>query len=79
MGKHRDQGFHHNSQGSYGVFEYPIFNLGSRQQIGRYLIHFGWKPTEFTETGLPKIDEKVLEDVNIPEAVMIKEALKQTV
>ena len=75
MGKHKDQGFHHNSQGSYGVFEYPIFNLGSRQQIGRYLIHFGWKPTEFTETGLPKIDEKVLENVDIPEAVMIKEFL----
>jgi len=75
MVRHREQGFHYNSEGSYGVFEYPIFNLGSRQQIGRYLIHFGWTPTEFTETGLPKIDEKVLEGVDVPEAVMIKEFL----
>ena len=75
MGKHREQGFHYNSDKSYGVFEYPIFNLGSRQQIGRYLIHYGWTPKEFTETGIPKIDEKVLENVDIPEAVMIKEFL----
>ena len=75
MVRYREQGFHYNSEGSYGVFEYPIFNLGSRQQIGRYLIHFGWTPTEFTETGLPKIDEKVLEGVDVPEAVMIKEFL----
>tara|TARA_R110001599_G_scaffold120980_1_gene292194 strand:- start:12407 stop:14140 length:1734 start_codon:yes stop_codon:yes gene_type:complete len=75
MVRHREQGFHYDSEGSYGVFEYPIFNLGSRQQIGRYLIHFGWTPTEFTETGLPKIDEKVLEGVDVPEAVMIKEFL----
>jgi len=75
MVRHREQGFHYNLEGSYGVFEYPIFNLGSRQQIGRYLIHFGWTPNEFTETGLPKIDEKVLEGVDVPEAVMIKEFL----
>ena len=75
MVRHREQGFHYDSEGSYGVFEYPIFNLGSRQQIGRYLIHFGWTPAEFTETGLPKIDEKVLEGVDVPEAVMIKEFL----
>lgn len=75
MVRHREQGFHYDSESSYGVFEYPVFNLGSRQQIGRYLIHFGWTPTEYTETGLPKIDEKVLEGVDVPEAVMIKEFL----
>lgn len=76
MVRHREQGFHYSEEeGSYGVYEYPVFNLGSRQQIGRYLIHFGWSPKEFTETGLPKIDEKVLEGVDIPEAVMIKDFL----
>jgi DNA polymerase I-like protein with 3'-5' exonuclease and polymerase domains len=76
MTKHREQGFYYDkAEGSYGVYEYPIFNLGSRQQIGRYLMHYGWTPVEFTETGKPKVDEKVLEGVDIPEAVMIKDFL----
>jgi len=75
MAKHRDKGYHYDDSFSYGVFEYPIFNLGSRQQIGRYLIHYGWTPKEFTETGKPKVDEKVLEGVDIPEAVLIKDFL----
>ena len=53
-----------------------VFNLGSRQQIGEWLIDFGWKPTEFTETGLPKVSEAVLETItNIPEADLINEYL----
>jgi len=75
MVKHREKGYHYDDDFSYGVFEHPIFNLGSRQQIGRYLIHYGWTPLEFTETGKPKIDEQVLEGVDIPEAVMIKDYL----
>lgn len=51
------------------------FNLGSRQQIGRYLQWFGWKPEKFTETGQPQVDESVLEDVKIPEAQLIQEYL----
>lgn len=61
-----------------GVFtrvDWPEFNLGSRQQIGRYLQHFGWEPKEFTETGQAKVDETVLEGVKIPEAQMIAEYL----
>lgn len=34
-----------------------IFNPGSRQQVGKRLVALGWEPPEFTETGLPKIDE----------------------
>ena len=61
-----------------GVFtriEYPEFNLGSRQQIGRYLKRFGWEPKTFTETGQAIVDEKVLEGVSVPEAQLIAEYL----
>lgn len=52
------------------------FNLGSRKQIGEYLIEFGWKPTNFTATGQPIVDEKTLSKIdNIPEAKTIAEYL----
>lgn len=51
------------------------FNPGSRQQIGERLKELGWKPKEFTETGIPKIDETVLANVKIPEAQIIAEYL----
>jgi len=68
------------------VLEFPLknlirrdsipFNLGSRKQIGEYLISFGWKPLEFTPTGQPIVNEKVLEGVkNIKEAQIISEYL----
>ena len=48
------------------------FNLGSRKQIGEYLIDFGWKPERFTPTGQPIVDEKTLEQVtHIHEASLI--------
>jgi DNA polymerase I-like protein with 3'-5' exonuclease and polymerase domains len=56
--------------------DYPEFNLGSRQQIGRYLQYFGWKPEKFTEKGQAIVDEAILSKVtNIPEANMIAEYL----
>ena len=52
------------------------FNLGSRKQIGEYLIEFGWKPTRFTPTGQPIVDEATLVQVtHIPEAKLIAEFL----
>ena len=51
---------HTNDDDDYGYWHYPEFNLGSRQQVGRYLMHYGWKPKEFTNTGLPKVDEGTL-------------------
>ena len=52
------------------------FKLGSRQQIGEYLQQFGWKPKEFTPTGQPKVDEKILNKVKgIPEATLIAKYL----
>lgn len=58
--------------GPFSRIDWPVFNLGSRQQIGRYLKHFGWKPTVFTETGHPIVSEDVLKNVvGIPEAALI--------
>jgi len=52
------------------------FNVGSRKQIGEYLIEFGWKPNRFTPTGQPIVDEVTLEKVkHIPEAKLIAEFL----
>ncbi len=52
------------------------FNLGSRKQIGEYLIEFGWKPKVFTPTGQPQVDEKILSKVDsIPEAKLIADYL----
>ena len=61
---------------TFSRIDYPEFNLGSRQQIGRYLQYFGWKPTKFTEKGQAIVDESVLSAVtDIPEASMIAEYL----
>jgi len=52
------------------------FNLGSRKQIGEYLIDFGWKPDRFTPTGQPIVDEKTLSEVtHIHEAKLIADFL----
>jgi DNA polymerase-1 len=58
-----------NVAGPFSRIDFPVFNLGSRQQIGKHLQYFGWKPQQFTETGQPMVDEKILEGVEgIPEA-----------
>jgi len=52
------------------------FNLGSRKQIGEYLIDFGWNPQRFTPTGQPIVDESTLSKIkDIPEAALIAEYL----
>lgn len=62
--------------GRFSRVDFPEFNLGSRQQIGRYLQFFGWKPKDFTEKGHAIVDESVLKNVtHIPEAQMIAEYL----
>ena len=58
--------------GPFSRIDWPIFNLGSRQQIGRYLKHFGWRPKTFTETGHAIVSEEILNAVTgIPEASLI--------
>ena len=65
--------------GPFNHVEFPEFNLGSRQQIGKYLKFFGWRPTEFTETGHAIVGEDILNKVTgIPEASLIAEYLMVT-
>ena len=52
-----------------------VFNPGSRKQIGERLIEKGWKPSRYTETGQPIVDEGTLDGVDIPEAKAINEFL----
>ena len=52
-----------------------VFNPGSRKQIGERLQEKGWKPSRYTETGQPIVDEGTLDGVDIPEAKAINEFL----
>jgi len=62
--------------GTFSRIEFNEFNLGSRQQIAKYLQSFGWKPVDFTDKGHPIVDEKILLKVkHIPEAQLIAEYL----
>ena len=68
------RGAHFNDKREWGCIEHPEFNLASRPQIVRYLQHFGWTPTEFTDKGNAIVDESVLKGIDdIPECVMIAE------
>lgn len=49
-----------------------VFNPGSRAHIGNRLMEVrGWKPTEFTANGQPKIDDEILGALPYPEAQKI--------
>lgn len=51
------------------------FNPASRMQIADRLMKRGWEPTETTPSGEPKVDEKVLESIDLPEARLLSEYL----
>jgi len=51
------------------------FNPASRQQIADRLMKKGWKPTAFTNTGEPKVDETTLAGIDLPEAKLLNEYL----
>lgn len=54
-----------------------VFNPGSREQIAQRLIDkYGWKPVEKTPTGLPKIDETILDGLVYPEAKLMSRYLQ---
>ena len=67
------------ASGDYKPFmrqELQEFNLGSRKQIGEYLIDFGWEPKRFTPTGQPIVDEGTLKKItHIHEAKLIADFL----
>lgn len=51
------------------------FNPNSRTQIADNLIErYGWKPKLLTKGGSPKVDEKVLESLDYPEAKVLSRA-----
>lgn len=50
------------------TYKTVTFNPGSRPHIIKKLLEAGWKPTEFTEKGQPKLDEEILEELDLPEA-----------
>ena len=49
------------------------FNPSSRQHIANRLKYKGWKPKEFTPDGSPKVDDKVLNELDFPEAKLLAE------
>lgn len=50
------------------------FNPSSRQMIATGLINkYGWQPTKLSPTGLPVVDEEVLEELDYEEAPLLKE------
>jgi DNA polymerase I len=52
------------------------FNPGSRDHIAHWLkLMRGWKPTDFTSDGKPKVDETVISKLPYPEAEPLKEYL----
>jgi DNA polymerase I-like protein with 3'-5' exonuclease and polymerase domains len=52
------------------------FNPGSRTHLVRALKeHRGWVPTEFTPSGLPKLDETTIKTIDAPEVPIIEESL----
>ena len=63
-----------------GVLTYKVkevvFNPASRDHIADRLKEMrGWKPTEFTANGKPKVDEEVLKRLDYPEAALLVEYL----
>lgn len=48
------------------------FSPGSRDHVSKLLSQrYGWKPTRFTKTGKPQVDDEVLRALNYPEAPLL--------
>lgn len=55
-------------------FKMVEFNANSRDHIAeRLIINYKWKPTEFTPTGKPEINERILKKLEYPEAKILAE------
>lgn len=53
-----------------------VFNPGSRDHIADRLMKLhGWKPTEFTSTGKPQVDESTISTLQFPQAKLLLEFL----
>lgn len=59
---------------AYTKVELTEFNPASRDHIANRLTRlYGWKPTEVTETGKPRVDETTLKTLNHPVAELLIE------
>lgn len=60
----------------YTKIKWNLFNPNSRDHIAHQLkTKRGWKPTDFTDGGKPKVDEKVLGELEYPEAKLLAKYL----
>lgn len=57
----------------YTKVEYVEFNPSSNEHITYLLLSKGWKPTKFTPTGKPSVDESVLSELTFTEARLLSE------
>ena len=56
-----------------------LFNASSRAQIAQRLSQsFGWKPTQFNQSGTVVVDESTLKGLNFPSAKLIQRYLRLT-
>lgn len=56
----------------YSKVKVNVFNPGSRAHIANRLMKVrGWQPQEFTNSGQPKVDDEILEELPYPEAKQI--------
>lgn len=56
----------HDIMGPFSKVEAKRPDYGSRQQMQNLLLGYGWKPTEYTEKGSPKLNEESLKSVDHP-------------
>lgn len=57
---------HHSIGGAFSKVEAKRPDYGSRAQMQELLLTYGWKPTEYTEKGNPKLNEESLKSVDHP-------------
>jgi DNA polymerase I-like protein with 3'-5' exonuclease and polymerase domains len=66
---------HYLKDAEYQKVKLVEFNPGSRAHIAKVLMERGWKPSQFTASGQPKVDESVMGGIDIPEAKLLMEYL----
>lgn len=77
--RHREQyaELRHHDNGTYSIYDYQAFNIGSPPQRLQKLLSLGFVPTKVTKGGNPSVDEESLvefaKETNIPEVQSMAE------
>ncbi|TCR92597.1 DNA polymerase family A [Rhizobium sp. BK376] len=67
----------YSTEAPYTKIKMKPFNPGSRQDIANRLQKlYGWRPSEFTNDGQPKVDDEVLSKLKYPAAPLLTEYLQ---